>query len=89
MNKQELYRKIIERAEKLNILNNCNDRMDTFMDIESADLYFNMRLEEWLSANDFDFIHDFCGIQKNVIREDFPTTEFNSFVPRFAGKFDE
>lgn len=34
----------------------------------------------------FDFAHDFIGIQKNIVREHFPAVDFGNFVPRFAGK---
>ena len=37
------------------------------MDIDSADRKFNLRLDDFLKANDFDFAHDFIGIQKNIV----------------------
>ncbi len=39
------------------------------MGIESADQKFNLRLEDWLKADDFNFAHDSCGIQNNIQRE--------------------
>ena len=39
------------------------------------------RLEEFLNADDNNFIHDFVGIQLNIDRR---TKEFGYFVPRFA-----
>ena len=42
------------------------------MDIESADKKFNMRLDDWLQADDFNFAHDYCGIQNNIKRGEFP-----------------
>lgn len=79
------YVKICERAEKMGIRQ--GDRMGAMMDIESADKKFNLRLDEWLNADDFNFAHDFCGIQSNIQRECFPATDFGLFVPRFAGKY--
>lgn len=76
------YVEICERAEKLGICN--RDRMESLMDIESADRKFHLRLEEWLKADDFNFTHDFNGIQNNIVRDSFPATDFNLFVPRFA-----
>lgn len=32
------------------------------MDIESADRKFNIRLDEWLQADLFNFTHDFYGL---------------------------
>lgn len=79
------YVEICERAEKLGIRQ--GDRMGAMMDIESADKKFNLRLDEWLKADDFNFAHDFCGIQNNIQRESFPATDFGLFIPRFAGKY--
>jgi hypothetical protein len=52
---------------------------------ESADKKFNMRLDDWLQADDFNFAHDYCGIQNNIKRGEFPATDFGFFLPRFAG----
>lgn len=63
------------------------NRYRKVMDIESADKKFNMRLDEWLNADDFNFAHDFYGIVNNINREKgFPATDFGFFVPRFAGR---
>ena len=53
--------------------------------LESADEYFNMRLEDWLNADNFNFAHDVVGIVQNADRTKFPA-EFSRFLPRFAGK---
>lgn len=64
-----------------------NEDVDRMMDIESADKKFNMRLDEWLNADDFNFAHDFYGIVNNINREKgFPATDFGFFVPRFTGR---
>lgn len=44
------YVKICERAERMKI--DTGDRMGALMDIESADKKFNMRLDDWLQADD-------------------------------------
>lgn len=53
------------------------------MDITNAAKYWDMRLEDWLNADDFDFVHDIVGIYKNIVRE-YPVEFTNFFVPRFA-----
>lgn len=73
---------IVERAEKLGL--HSGERTSVLMDIESADLHFNMRLDDWLKADDENFTHDFVGIVNNIDRSNYPATEFNLFVPRFA-----
>jgi len=86
MDKKEKFKmhvKVCERAEKMNI--NYNDRMTMMMDIEAADDKFNMRLDDWLNADDFNFAHDIVGIRDNIKREKYPETEFRNFVPRFSG----
>lgn len=75
----ELIAKIAERADKLNLL--MFDRLSLIMDIEEANRQFNLRLEDWLAADDYNFAHDIVGIQNNINRE---AKEFNFFVPRFA-----
>ncbi len=79
----ELYVKIAERAEKEGLYK--GDRADLLMDIESADLKFNLRLDDWLKADKFNFAHDFYGIIDCIVRNNFPATDFGIFVPRFAG----
>lgn len=79
-----MYVEIAKRAENMGIYN--GERSTLLMDIESADNAFNMRLEDWLKADDFNFAHDVVGIVNNIDRSKFPATEFNLFVPRFAGK---
>ena len=77
--KNLMYLKIVERAEKLEI--NQGSRLTGIMDIENADKTFNLRLEEFLHADIFNFTHDYIGIQNNIDRT---TKEFGFFVPRFA-----
>ena len=62
------------------------ERLSLLMDIESADEKFNLRLEEWLTADDFNFIHDLYGIMDHIVRDKIPADDFGFFVPRFAGR---
>lgn len=78
-----MYVKIAQRAENMGIY--TGERSTLLMDIESADNAFNMRLEDWLNADNFNFTHDIVGIVNNVDRRKFPATEFHCFLPRFAG----
>lgn len=83
--KLEKYNKIIRRAIEEGI--EVKSIMTAMMDVESADMKFNMKLDEWLKADDFNFAHDFIGIQRNINRgSGYPATDFNGFVPRFAGR---
>lgn len=77
-----LYVKICERAEKLNV--SKLSRHSAIMDVESADKHFNIRLQDWLETDDFNFAHDFVGIQNNIVRSEFPSKDFGFFVPRFS-----
>lgn len=71
---------IAKRAEDKGLL--MFDRMSLIMDIQNAHEQFNMKLNEWLKADDLDFSHDIVGIQQNINRE---TKEVeNCFLPRYA-----
>lgn len=60
------------------------ERISLLMDIESADQKFNIRLDDWLKADKFNFAHDILGIIDNINRTESPTNDFGFFVPRFA-----
>lgn len=75
------YVKIAQRAEGMGIY--MGERFTLLMDIENADKVFNLRLEDWLNADDFNFTHDIIGITNNINRNN--PTDFNLFVPRYAG----
>lgn len=79
-----MYVKIAERAEKMGIYK--GERFTLIMDLESADNHFNLRLEDFLNADDFNFAHDVVGIVNNVNRAEFPSKDFGFFLPRFSGK---
>ncbi len=84
------YARICKRAYDLGCTRDTKMAfIDALMDVESADRFFNINLAGWLKASDEDFIHDFCGIRDNIVRDDFPATDFGDFVPRFANKEEE
>lgn len=74
--------KIAERAMEMGLYE--DNRVTAYMDITNAAKYWNMRLEDWLNADDFNFVHDIVGIYDNIVRET-PVKFTNYFVPRFAG----
>lgn len=82
----ELCDKIVTRAMKMGFYK--DNRVTAFLDVQNATKHFNMRLEEWLNAEDFDFAHDIVGIYKAINRIVYPADFSNDpwFLPRFAGK---
>ena len=78
--------KIVARAQNLGLYK--DNRVTAFMDVQNAAKHFNMRLEEWLDADDFNFVHDIVGIYKAINRVAYPIDFSNDpwFLPRFAGK---
>ena len=76
-----MYVKLAQRAEGMGIYN--GERFNLLMDLENADKAFNLRLEELLNADDLNFAHDIVGIVNNIDRRN--PTDFNLFVPRYAG----
>ena len=78
--------KIVARAQNLGLYE--DNRVTAFLDVQNAAKHFNMRLEEWLNAEDFDFVHDIVGIYKAINRVVYPVDFSNDpwFLPRFAGK---
>ena len=77
----ETILKIVERAEGMDIAR--GSRVTRLLDMEFADKQFNLRLDEFLAADDLDFVHDFSGIQAHMNRDTCRVE--NHFVPRFAG----
>ena len=71
---------ITKRAEKVNLL--AFDRLSLMMDIECAHKEFNLRLNDLLNADEFNFAHDIIGIQNNIDRKNVKMA--NCFVPRFT-----
>lgn len=85
----ELCDKITTRAMEMDLYPS-DHRITAMMDIQNAAKYFNMRLEEWLEAENFDFAHDIIGIAGAINRVAYPADFSNDplFLPRFAGKED-
>ena len=77
-----MYVEIAKRAEEMDLYN--GERMTLLMDLESADNVFNLRLEDLLKADNFNFAHDVVGIMNNINRSEFPAKDFGLFVPRYA-----
>lgn len=82
----ELIDKIVNRAQSLGLYE--DNRVTAHMDVANATKHFNMRLEEWLEADDFDFVHDIVGICKAIDRSKYPADFSNDpwLLPRFASK---
>lgn len=78
----ELCSQIVDRAMEMGFYQ--DNKTTAHMDVTNAAKYWNMRLEEWLNADDFNFAHDIVGIYDNIVRE-YPVKFTNYFVPRFAG----
>ena len=72
---------IAKRAESKGLL--MFDRLSLIMDIEAAHNECNLRLNDLLKADEFDFAHDIVGIQKNIDRD--TKQLMNCFLPRYAG----
>lgn len=75
--------KICKRAQALGIAQ--GEQMTQMMDLQHAHEQFALRLNEFLDAPDFDFEHDFIGIQNNIDRKHGGKIG-NCFVPRYAGR---
>lgn len=82
----EIIDKIVDRAQSLGLYE--DNRITAHMDIVNATKHFNMQLEEWLNADNFNFVHDIVGIYKAIDRSKYPVDFSNDpwFLPRFAGK---
>ena len=61
------------------------DRVTIMMDLDNADKQFNLRLDELLNADNYEFTHDVWGIVENIDRTTGKVG--NGFVPRFATTF--
>lgn len=72
--------RIIERAESMNITKGL--RSTRVLDLDHACDQFDMRLADWLAADDEHFAHDWIGIQSNINRQTGRIE--NHFVPRFS-----
>ena len=59
-----MYVKLAQRAEGMGIY--TGERFTLLMDIENADKVFNLRLEDLLNADDFDFVHDIISFMPSI-----------------------
>ena len=91
---KERFHKIYEISVRAdNILNKYENRsaypsrVTIMMDVENADKQFNLRLDELLEADDYEFTHDVFGIVNNIDRRTGKVG--NLFVPRFAGRSEK
>ncbi len=78
--KYDLYLAIVKRAQAMGIAQ--GEQLCQMMDVDAADTQHHLRLADWLAADDFNFAHDFCGIQNTMNRKTGKTEGF--FLPRFA-----
>jgi len=72
--------KIVERADNMGLLK--FDRLSLIMDLECVTEEFNLRLDDFLNSDDFNFSHDIYGIQNNINRAEKKIENF--FIPRFS-----
>lgn len=77
----DLILAIVKRAQEMGIT--LGDQCTQVMDMHFTHQQFNLRLEEMLAAPEFDFIHDFCGIQRHIDRK--TGAMGGLFIPRYAG----
>lgn len=75
-----LIMEIVKRADEMGIM--MLDRLSLSMDLKVANQEFNLRLQELLNADNFNFSHDVVGIQNNINRATKQMENF--FVPRYA-----
>lgn len=70
---------IVSRAAAFNL----GSRMDIHMDLSATHCNGNpLRLDDLLAADDFNFLHDVCGIMKHLDRDTGKLT--GGFTPRFT-----
>jgi hypothetical protein len=74
----ELIRNIVSRAQELGM---TNDRLGSIMDIDACNSNGTpLNLKQFLAFDDFNFAHDFIGIQNHIDRR---TGELqHCFLPR-------
>jgi len=80
-----LIHQIVDRGEALMKAQDlpAPDRVDMLMDLTACHANGTpLRLEAMLNADDFNFAHDFFGIQNHIDRDTAAMTD--CFLPRFA-----
>lgn len=83
------HTQIVQRAKAKGLL--AFDEISLLMDLEAAQIAYNIDCDAILAADDLNFAHDICGIQANINRQKTsfltqpPMIVFdNCFLPRFA-----
>lgn len=79
---KESIKGIVDRADKNNLLQ--FDRLSLMMDLDLAVKEFNLKVDELLEADDFNFAHDIVGIQNHIDRQN--KIFINHFLPRYSGQ---
>lgn len=78
-----LITKILDRAAKQKLF--IGDRMDHMMDIQACHANGTpLDFQKFLDADDFNFLHDFCGIYRHINRATGKLEDM--FLPRTAKK---
>ena len=75
-----LIDQIVDRAEKAGIM--FGSRLTLNMDLKFTHKQVGLKLQELLDADELNFMHDVCGIQRHMNRETCQLEDF--FLPRFA-----
>lgn len=80
MDEYQLMQSIAERASAKNLMQ--SDQVSLIMDLSVAHESYNLRLNELLNADNFNFSHDIVGIQQNIDRVN--SKMLGRFIPRYA-----
>ena len=83
----EIISKCIKRAVKMKLAIGGNDTLDMSMDVTAAHLAQPLKLQALLEADNSNFGHDICGIQRHIDRE--TGKMLNFFLPRFTASSAE
>jgi hypothetical protein len=80
LDEHKIISKIAKRAHKMGLMG--SDFLSLTMDIQATHIDTPLRLKDLLKADDFNFTHDICGIQRHMNRETGKLENF--FLPRFS-----
>lgn len=80
---QDFINRIVSRAKQLSLINRNYSGMTCTMDLTAVHCNGNpLRLRDLLNADDFNFMHDVCGIARHLNRDTGELMDF--FSPRFS-----
>jgi hypothetical protein len=80
---QDFIHRIVTRAKELGLIGRNYSGMTCTMDITATHANGNpLRLRDLLNADDFNFMHDVCGIARHLDRDTGQLGGF--FSPRFS-----